>query len=531
MVELAYSCISAMENYMVRELTLIKMHKKLHLLLVEPLQHDAQHTLSALNEAGYDIEYRLANGLEELTNILPGFSPDIILCSHDLPGQESLQALEFLLSSGPDIPFLFLSSEKKQAAALQAIRRGANDLIYKGSLDRLAPAIECNLRERDVRQAHRSAQIALLENQERLGAFIANLPGMAYQALLTQDGKISFPYVSEGSQALLETPAPKLVQDASLFLNMLHKDDLAAFNQTLQAAAAKLNCWNWEGRIITPTSKQIKWINLRCSPRQLPDGHIQWEGVMLNITQSKTTEHELNRSREELRALSLHIQDVREQERLNISREVHDHIGGLLTALKLEVSRMDEHLPSQATEAQNSLQSINELLDQSAAAASNISRMLRPGVLDCFGIVAAIEMEIGEFRKRSGISCELTDTDEYNEPDPELDIAVFRIFQETLTNIIKHAQATLVKVGIRNQQQAISLTVTDNGRGLAATDRHKPHSFGLRGMQERVAHLGGTLDISSTPEQGTSITVIIPRTLSQAGSSSQEPVCRTMGNQ
>lgn len=508
----------------------MQMHKKLHLLLVESSQSDAQHILDNLAKSGYAVEHRHANSPEDMKPILSEYLPDIILCDHDLPQSGGTRALKLMHSLGLDLPFLFLSHDAHETTGLQPMHASVDDIIPKADLSRLAPTIEHILRASHFRQAHRTTQAALQENQARLSAFISSLPGMASQILLRTDGSIGFPYVSEGSTSLLELSPEELEQDASLFLNMLHKDDRASYNRTMQHSAEQSACWNWEGRIVMPSTGQVKWINLRCSPPQHASGSTQWEGVMLNITQSKMAEIELNRSQEELRALSLHVQDVREQERLNIAREVHDHLGGMLTAIKLEIVRMNNRLAEEKSTATDTSKGIEELLDKCIVAASNISRTLRPGVLDCFGIVAAIEMELDEFQKRTGIQCELTDIDDGDELDPELDIALFRIFQETLTNIIKHAQATQIKVCIRNQTHGISLSVSDNGQGFTDSDKNKPHSFGLRGMRERIAHLGGKLDITSAPGAGTTIAVSIPRlpaSREQEQFSPQQPLLRS----
>lgn len=487
------------------------MNKKLRILFIVPPTCEIQHVLGKLARYGYETQFWVAGDLIETEKVLINQPVDLIICDYDLPIPGKSSPREFMHAMNLDIPFLFLSHDVNETDIIKTMQAGADDFICKSDLIRLVPAIEHNLREAQIRQAHRKAQAALQEHQGRLSAFISNLPGMAYQILLSKDGHISFPYASEGSMALLGFSPQQLENEASIFLSMIHPDDRQRYELTFRSSADNTSFWNWEGRIIMPATGETKWINLRCSPQKLPTGDIQWEGVMFNITQSKSTEIELSRSQEELRALSLHIQDVREQERLNISREVHDNLGGMLTAIKLEVARVNNLLITRDNKAAEISRGIEELVDKCIAAASNISRTLRPSVLDCFGIVAAIEMEIDEFQKRTGIQCEFSEIDEGGKLDPELDIALFRIFQETLTNITKHAHASHIKVDIRNQAQIIGLTVSDNGRGLHEADKHKPLSFGLRGIKERVMHLGGELDITSTPGEGTTVAVSIPR--------------------
>lgn len=485
--------------------------EKLRVLLVESAPTDAQKTLSKLALSGYLVEHQRVDSAEGMKRALAEHPLDLILCSYDPPGFGGLEALHVLHDSGIDLPFLFLSHDLREKTIIHAMHSGADDYILKGSLNRLAPSIEHNLREARIRREHREAQIALQENQIRLHAFIANLPGLTYQILQTDDGKLHFPYVSEGCHALLGINHEALEQDGNLFHQMLHSDDRASYFESMQQSLQQMSFWNWEGRIQLPPGNEVKWVNLRCTPRQLETGNVLWEGIMFNITQSKLAEIEINRSREQLRALSMHVQDVREEERLNIAREVHDNLGSLLTAIKLDIAWVGGRLSGEGHKLAEKAQDIASTTDKCIAAARDISRTLRPSVLDNFGIVAAIEMEAGEFERRTGIPCKLEQLDDAISLSPEVSIALFRILQEALNNIIKHARrANEVKVKLINGNECIDLMVSDNGCGIAQRDRQKPRSFGLRGIQERVSHFGGDLRIDSAPGKGTTIAVCIP---------------------
>jgi signal transduction histidine kinase len=253
---------------------------------------------------------------------------------------------------------------------------------------------------------------------------------------------------------------------------------------------------------------EVKWINLRSSPRKTAEG-IQWEGIIFNITQSKEAEIEIKRSRTQLRELSSHIQDVREQERIAIAREIHDDMGSTLTAIKLDIAWLGSRLNNNPVLAEKA-KSIEAMVDKCTSAAGNISRSLRPSVLDTFGIIAAVEMEADEFEQRTHISCIFESRDEGPSVRPDISIALFRILQEALNNIIKHAHASEVAVNIHNLKEGINLTVQDNGRGLTETDRAKPRSFGLRGIHERVEYLGGDVRIDSDSGSGTRLSVYLP---------------------
>lgn len=485
--------------------------KKIRVLFVEASQDDLQQTLAKLADNEYLVEYQRVEGADAMKAALLDQHWDIVLCSYNPPAFGGLEALSLMQSLNIDLPFLFLSHNLREENIIRAIQAGAGDYIFKGSLNRLIPAIEHYLREATIRREHRQMLVDLKENQTRLHALISNLPGMAYQLLLTSADEVSFPYVSEGSYDLLGIVSHDLELNPALFFSMLHPEDIGSYIQTMDASAQNLTFVYWEGRIKSLPDDEVKWIDLRCSPRKMPHG-VQWEGMMFNITERKLAEIEALRSQEQLRELSAHIQDVREQERLSLAREVHDDMGSMLTAIKMDIAWIDSRLNKKESALTEKIADIENLVTRCAAAASNISRNLRPSALDSFGIVAAIEIEASEFEKRTNITCLLDTVDEDVAVPPNISITLFRIFQEALNNIMKHAQASKVRVMIHNRATSVDLTVSDNGCGLKEPDRLKPHSFGLRGIQERVARFGGKVRISSKAGQGTTIAVSIPHT-------------------
>ncbi len=334
---------------------------------------------------------------------------------------------------------------------------------------------------------------------------------MAFQLLLDQEQRFSFSYIGDGSQALLGIPPADLSANINLFLQLIHPEDRAAFTDSMRFSAQNLSFWSWEGRVILADG-ELKWLTLGSSPQTRADHKVEWEGLVVNVTQTKLDELELVRSQQQLREFSSHIQDAKEQERLRIAREVHDEIGGLLTAIKMDLAWLKVRLPKSKTLLTDKTTTIENMVDKAMTAARNLAHSLRPGYLDSFGIVAAIEMEAGEFEQRTGIKCLLSHNDEEMELHlhPDVSIAIFRIFQESLTNIMKHAHATEVHILIQNNPQNIELTISDNGRGFSQEARMKPRSFGLRGIQERVAHFGGQVRFMSAPDQGTTVAVSVP---------------------
>ncbi len=344
---------------------------------------------------------------------------------------------------------------------------------------------------------------------DKLQGFIANLPGMACQIELQKDGSFTFPYVSEGCMTLFGLPSQQLQNDASCFVKLIHPEDLASMLDTLKKSAQTECFWNWEGRI-TLHDGECKWISLGATPQITESGLPRWEGIILNTTQSKLGELEVKRVQQQLLELSSHIQDAKEQERLRIAREVHDEIGSLLTAIKMDLSWMTQRLPKDNPTLTNKAKTIEELVNRAITSASNLAHRLRPGFLDCFGIIAAIEIEAQEFSKRCGISCTVIKSQESIDLPETHSITLFRVCQETLNNILKHAHAKHVQIEIVKGTDHLELIISDDGIGFSEAARNKPRSFGLRGVQERVAHLGGTVKLASTLGRGTQIAIFVP---------------------
>ena len=230
---------------------------------------------------------------------------------------------------------------------------------------------------------------------------------------------------------------------------------------------------------------------------------------MADITQNKLAEIEVKRSHEQLAELSSYLQNVKEQERARIAREIHDDLGGTLTAIKIDLLWLHNRLNEERLDLQEKVDSMDLLMDRAIEATARIASDLRPGILD-FGIVAAIEWQAREFQSRTGIRCETASSSEEISLDPDLSVNVFRIFQETLTNVMKHANASAVHVAIGASDGWLDLEVHDNGRGITRDDMSKPKSFGIRGMLERTRNLGGNIEISGAPGEGTTLSVRLP---------------------
>lgn len=491
----------------------------LRVLLVEDNEDDAILLVSRLRRSGFDVVSDRVETPAQLDAALTNAEWDLILSDYKLPGFSGIAALAMVQAKKIDVPFFIISGTIDDETASEAMRAGAQDYLSKDRLDRLIPAVERELREAQIRRERLSAIEAARDHEARLGALAANIPGAAFQMRQALDGSISVDYLSEGALLLFEVPLADLISDARRFLDLVLEEDRARFLATLHDNAQRMTTLNWEGRIRVP-ARDTKWVNVRATPSKQADGSVQWEGVMWNITLSKQAQDDLVASRAQLAELSDHLQRVKEDERERIARDIHDVLGGLLVGIKIELSLLASRLDRDDALGGRAKR-IAGLVDEAITTAGRVARELRPGILKEFGLAAAIESHAEDFTQRTGTRCEVLCADHDIECAEDAAIAIFRVFQESLTNIAKHAHAKNVTVRLTQEGDELILQVADDGVGIRSADLIKPRSFGLRGMRERVASLGGEVIVEAIEPNGTQMLLRAP--LSQPNAKSGVP--------
>jgi two-component system sensor histidine kinase/response regulator len=240
------------------------------------------------------------------------------------------------------------------------------------------------------------------------------------------------------------------------------------------------------------------------------------EKLSQEIEKRTAVETNLKESYKRLHRLSAYQEAVREAERTRIAREIHDELGHVLTALKIDVSWMQNQLPQDTEQLQKKTRTILDLINRNINTVQRISRDLRPGLLDDLGLIDAIDWQTQEFQERTEIKCQLeVIPDEILELKPELTTAIFRIYQEILSNIARHSEATHASISFSKQKNSLELKVSDNGRGITQAQVDDSDSFGLMGIQERLYPWKGTFNVQGETGRGTTVTISIPLTQSQ----------------
>lgn len=233
-------------------------------------------------------------------------------------------------------------------------------------------------------------------------------------------------------------------------------------------------------------------------------------GSIIDISKRKQAEEKLKISGERLRDLSAYLQSSREQERTSIAREVHDDLGQALTAFKMDLFWLERRLSKEQKQLIEKTRSMEKILDVAIESIERIITALRPGILDDLGLGEAIEWQAGDFQNRTGVKCRVNIDLRDATVEKEHSTAIFRIVQEALTNVARHANATMVSIELKKKAGELMLEVKDNGKGIPKKKISHPKSFGLMGIRERAHVLDGKSKIKASRNKGTTVTVIIP---------------------
>lgn len=244
--------------------------------------------------------------------------------------------------------------------------------------------------------------------------------------------------------------------------------------------------------------------------RVVPSHDSEFLLILQDVTSRKKAEEALLQSREQLRNLAGRAESVREEERKRIAREVHDVLGQALTALRIDVASIQKSVSEDQEEFHDRLGLINASIGSIIQKVRRIAADLRPGVLDDLGIVAALEWQTDEFADRTGIACSFTPSASHLELDPDCSTALFRVYQEVLTNVARHSEASAIQVSLRHRDGEVVLRVQDNGRGIRDREVEDMRSLGLVGMRERLLPWQGTIEFRGMPEHGTTVTIVLP---------------------
>ncbi|MCJ7758320.1 MAG: PAS domain-containing protein, partial [Gillisia sp.] len=294
------------------------------------------------------------------------------------------------------------------------------------------------------------------------------------------------------------------------FIATIHPDDRPEFIQLMKELWKRKKHIDIKYRIVLKNGT-LKWIHESGNLIKIgKDQPVHYEGTVQDITSQKQYESQILDANQRLRSLTAHLQTVQEEERINIAREIHDELGQQLTGIKLDASwlknKTENHFEEEKERMERLINNINTAINNVRKIATN----LRPGILDDLGLEAAIEWHAAQFEEQTGISCWFKTSNVSDNYDKTVNTAVYRIFQEALTNVTRHANASKVIIELYEKNSILVLEVADNGKGIWETEKNKTHSLGITGMKERAYMINGTFSIKKRKEGGTMVKLSVP---------------------
>lgn len=296
------------------------------------------------------------------------------------------------------------------------------------------------------------------------------------------------------------------------YFELVHPEDRDFIIKIAKNSFGKGEPFSYYYRIIRPDGEVRTLYSHRNVFTDERGNLVRSTGTLQDVTERMRAEEQLQSSNEKLRALATRLLAVREEESIRIAREIHDELGSVLTGLKMDISWLSKKLTDQGDAAlQKKFREMSELIDETVQKVRNISTELRPAILDDLGLAAAIESQCREFQKRTDIKCRIISLSEETELHPDKATALFRIFQEILTNIARHSGATSIEISMEEVDVNLVLKVSDNGKGIKESNISDPKSLGILGMLERAFVFGGQIEITGEEGKGTAVTVRIPR--------------------
>ncbi len=297
---------------------------------------------------------------------------------------------------------------------------------------------------------------------------------------------------------------------ATFVKEIVHPDDVQLIHDNLELAAKGLKEYQLDHRIVF-LDGSIKWVSTRAELDRDEDGTpTRFFGTVLDITEQKKTELQINNYNEQLRLLTTHLQNVREEERTRIGREIHDELGQQLTAIKMDVAWIQKNTSDKKETINNKLKNIIELLDGSNQSVRKILNELRPATLDNYGLPEAMEWHIKQFTDNTHIPADITISNPELKLHEDIATNIFRIFQESLTNITRYAKAKKVLISLIVVDKTINMSIEDDGVGFDTGTILNTKTFGILGMRERVRSLDGHFEINSAKGKGTKISISLP---------------------
>ena len=482
--------------------------RPVRLLILEDDPMDLELTLATLKRGGLALESRHVSTREEFVAAFAEGGWDLILADYWLPGFTGLEALEAVRKADALLPFVLMSGTLGDERAIESLKSGATDYVLKDNLARLLVVVRRALSEHQERLHHLATQRALQESEARFDRAVRG----SQDGLWDWDPDSGSIYYSPRFRALLGWTGGDDSAEISLFRNALHPEDAERILRAIDDNLTGGPPFHEELRLRQPDGT-YRWFLGRGETARDADGRTRhFSGSITDISERRQFEESLRAAHRRLQRLSRRAIELLENERRHLARELHDEIGQVLTAVKINLESVARRISDPALK--EPLRDSVEITSTALAQVRRLSLDLRPAQLDDLGLVAALrghadrQAAVGRFTahfETRGLPKRL---------NTKIETACFRVSQEALTNILRHARAANVWIDLSADQNQVTLTVRDDGVGFVVEDGTNRattgESLGLLSMEERVALIGGSLTVQSQPGKGTEVRARVP---------------------
>jgi two-component system sensor histidine kinase UhpB len=473
------------------------MTQPTRILFIENNEESIALFKSEMRKSGIDHTLRHIASFDLIPEALEEFSPEIIVFDYSIAEIKPSDTITILKNMIATTPLIIYSDVLNEEIVVECMRSGATDYVFKQHSARLGSSIENAIDKRRVQEELRLSKerFNTLAKVSTVGIFLASADGF-------------YLYVNERWSDITGLGYEEAFGEG--FLTAVHSHDKKRIRTEWHRCVREQSSFQAEYRILRDVDKKELWVFGQALPEWNTDGSLAgFVGTITDITDRMNSEIEIDSSRKQLRALTVRLQNIREEERTHIAREIHDDLGQALTGLKMDLVWLNNKLANTDEAIQKRMKSMMSLADSTIHKVRKLATDLRPGILDDIGLAAAIEWQGKDFSERTGITFTFH-LDEELQIDEKRSTAFFRIFQESLTNVIRHANAKNVSISLRKEGNYVLLMIEDDGRGIAQNEIANPRSVGLLGMKERAASFNGEVQILGQSGVGTIVRVRIP---------------------
>jgi len=479
--------------------------KPLELLVVEDNPGDVMLLKEYLSLSDIPVHSIIeAGSVKEVADVLANRKVDLAFLDLSLPDSEGIYSFISLNNRLPHTPIIVLTGLADLNVALEALSLGAQDYVMKNDFNEklLYKSVQYSIERKKMMEK-------LRESNERYEIVARATNDLIWDWDL-ETGNI---YNNPNGLRNLFGFDDHEIQTMDQWFQRIHPQDLRIVKKTLDNVRkpGSASTFAVEYRFCRKDGSYAHVFDRGYVMRDAEGKAIRMIGAAQDITVRKQSEKELQLLNDQLRGLTAHLQNIREEEQTRIAREIHDELGQQITGLKMDVAWLRRKLTANAEPValQNKLNTMNTLLDDTVQTIRKISSELRPSILDDIGLVAALEWHSQEFEKRFHVPVEFQNNAGELQVAPAVATGLFRMYQESLTNVARHAEAKKVTTSLELTGNLVTLTIVDDGKGFLI-EPGKKQTLGMLGMKERALMIGARLDIHSSPGRGTTVTIMAP---------------------